>query len=65
MLLNHGAGKLLRVPWTARISNQSILNEISPECSLEGRMPKGKALVLWSPDAKSQLIGKDYDVGKD
>ena len=28
--------RLLRVPWTARRSNQSILNEISPECSLEG-----------------------------
>ena len=30
--------KLLRVPWTARRSNQSILKEISPECSLEGLM---------------------------
>ena len=30
--------KLLRVPWTARRSNQSILKEISPECSLEGWM---------------------------
>ena len=34
--------KLLRVPWTARRSNQSILNEISPECSLEGLMLKLK-----------------------
>ena len=33
---------LLRVPWTARRSNQSILNEISPECSLEGLMLKLK-----------------------
>ena len=33
---------LLRVPWTARISNQSILKEISPECSLEGLMFKLK-----------------------
>ena len=32
--------RLLRVPWTARISNQSILKEISPECSLEGLMLK-------------------------
>ena len=32
--------KLLRVSWTARRSNQSILNEISPGCSLEGLMPK-------------------------
>ena len=34
--------RLLRVPWTARRSNQSILNEISPECSLEGLMLKLK-----------------------
>ena len=33
---------LLRVPWTARRSNQSILNEISPGCSLEGLMLKVK-----------------------
>ena len=32
--------RLLRVPWTARRSNQSILKEISPECSLEGLMLK-------------------------
>ena len=32
--------RLLRVPWTARRSNQSILKEISPECSLEGVMLK-------------------------
>ena len=32
--------KILRVPWTARRSNQSILNEISPEHSLEGLMLK-------------------------
>jgi len=32
----------LRVPWTARRSNQSILKEISPECSLEGMMLKLK-----------------------
>ena len=34
--------KLLRVPWTSRRSNQSILKEISPECSLEGMMLKLK-----------------------
>ena len=34
--------RLLRVPWTARRSNQSILTEISPECSLEGLMLKLK-----------------------
>ena len=44
--------RLLRVPWTARRSNQSILKELSPECSLEGLMLKLK-LVLWPPHAKS------------
>ena len=34
--------RLLRVPWTARRSNQSILKEICPECSLEGLMLKLK-----------------------
>ena len=34
--------RLLRVPWTAKISNQTILKEISPECSLEGLMLKLK-----------------------
>ena len=38
MFLNCGAGGDLRVPWTARRSNQSILKEISPGCSLEGLM---------------------------
>ena len=43
MLLNCGVGeKLLRVPWTARRSNQSILKEISPGISLEGLMLKLK-----------------------
>ena len=32
----------MRVPWSARRSNQSILKEISPGCSLEGKMPKLK-----------------------
>ena len=40
--------RLLRVPWTARISNQSILKEISPEYSLEGLMLKLKANILAS-----------------
>ena len=39
--------RLLRVPWTARRSNQSILKEISAECSLEGMMLKLKLLRLW------------------
>ena len=45
--------RLLRVPWTARRSNQSILKEITSGCSLEGLMLKLKPQVLWPPDAKS------------
>ena len=40
MLLNCGVGEDLRVPWTARRSNQSILKEINPGISLEGMMLK-------------------------
>ena len=42
MLFNCGVGEDLRVPWTARRSNQSILKEISPGCSLERMMLKLK-----------------------
>ena len=42
MLLNCGVGEDSRAPWTARRSNQSILKEISPGCSLEGMMLKLK-----------------------
>ena len=48
----------MRVLWTARRSNQSILGKINPEYSLKGP-------ILWPPDAKSRLIGKDLDIGKD
>ena len=63
MFLNRSARerRLLRVPWTARRSNQSILKEIDHECSLEGMMLK---LKLWPSDAKSRVIGKDPDAGK-
>ena len=60
--------KLLRVPWTARRSNQSILKEISPEYSLEGLMLKLKLQYMgsWSsPDMKNWLIRKDPDTGKE
>ena len=56
--------RLLRVPWTARRSNQSILNRINPEYSLERLMLKLK-LQHWPPDGKSQLTGKNPDAGKD
>ena len=45
--------RLLRVPWTARRSNQSILKEISPEYSLEGLMLKLTLQYLGEPDAKN------------
>ena len=56
--------RLLRVHWTARRSNQSILKEINPEHSLKGLMLKLR-LQLWPTDVKSQLNGKDPDAGKD
>ena len=58
--------RLLRVPWTARTSNQSILKEISPEYSPEGLMNiEAETPILWPPDAKEWLIWKDLDAGKD
>ena len=45
--------KLLRVRWTARRSNQSILKVISPEYSLEGLMVEAETPILWPPDAKN------------
>ena len=50
--------------WTAT-SNQSILKEINPEYSLEGLVLKLMLQILWPPDAKSRLTGKDPDAGKD
>ena len=45
--------RFLRVPWTTRRSNQSILKEISPEYSLEGLMLRLKLPILWPPDVKN------------
>ena len=59
--------RLLRVPWTARISNQSILKEISPEYSLEGLMLKLKLQhfghLMWRADSfeKTLMLGKIED----
>ena len=56
--------RLLRVPWTERRSNQSILKEISPECSLEGLMPKLKLQyfghMMWRANSleKTLMLGK-------
>ena len=56
---------LLRVPWTARRSNQSILKEISPWDFFGRNDAKAETLVLWPPHEKSWLIGKDSDAGRD
>ena len=60
MLLNCGAGEDLRVPWTARRSNQSILKEISPEYSLEGLMLKLKLQyfghLMWRIDSLEKIL---------
>ena len=45
--------RLLKVPWTARRSNQTILKEISPEFSLRRADVEGEAPILWSLDAKN------------
>ena len=64
MLLNCGVEEDLRVPWTARRSNQSILKEISPEYSLEGLMLKLKLQyfghLMWRTDSfeKTLMLGK-------
>ena len=57
--------RLLRVPWTARRSNQAILKEISPGWYLEGLMLKLKLQYFGHSSAKSRFIRKDPNVGKD
>ena len=63
MLLNCGVGEDSWVSWTARISNQSILKEISPGCSLEGLMLKLKLQyfghLMWRVDSleKTLMLG--------
>ena len=63
MLLNCGWRRLLRVPWTTRRSNQSILEEISPDYSLQGLLLKLKLQYLgplmWRTDSfKTLMLGK-------
>ena len=64
MLFNCGAGEDLRVPWTARRSNESILKEIKPEYSLKGLMLKLKlqyfSHLMWRTDSleKTLMLGK-------
>ena len=56
--------RLLRVPWTARRSNQSILKEISPECSLEGLMLKLKLQYFVYLMLRANSLGKTLMLGK-
>ena len=56
---------LLRIPWTARRCNQSILKEISPEFSLEGLMLRLKLQHLGHLMGRTDSLGKDPDAGID
>ena len=56
--------RLLRVPWTARRSNQSILKETSPECSLEGLMLKLKLQHFGHLMRRADLFEKTLMLGK-
>ena len=56
--------RLLRVPWTARRSNQSILNEISPGCSLKGLMLKLKLQYFGHLMRRTDSFEKTLMVGK-
>ena len=56
---------LFWVPWTARRSNQSILKEINPECSLEGLMLKLKLQYFGHRMRRTDSFGKNPDAGKD
>ena len=64
MLLNCDVGEDLRVPWTARKSNQSILKEISPGCSLVGLIVKLKLLYFGHLMQKADLFEKTLMLGK-
>ena len=57
--------RLLRVPWTARRSNQSILKEINPEYSLKGPMVKLKLQYFGHLMQRADSLDKDPDAGKD
>ena len=56
--------RLLKVPWTARRSNQYILKDISPECSLEGLMLKLKLQYLGHLMRRADSLEKTLMLGK-
>ena len=57
-------GRLFRVPWTARRSNQSILKEVSPECSLKGLMLKLKVQYFGHLMRRTDSFEKILMLGK-
>ena len=64
MLLNGGVGEDLRVRWTARRSNQSILKEISPEYTLEGLILKLKLQYFGHLMQRTNSLDKTLMLGK-
>ena len=64
MLLNYGFGEDLKVPWTARGTNQSILKEISPEYSLEELMLKLKLQYFSYLMQRADSLEKTLMLGK-
>ena len=64
MLLNCGVGEDLRVPWTARRSNRSILKEISPEYALEGLMLRLKLQYFGHLVRRTDSFEKTLMLGK-
>ena len=64
MLLNCGVGEDLRVPWTARRSNQSVLKAINPEYSLEGLILKLKLQYFGHLMRRANSLEKTLMLGK-
>ena len=64
MLFTCGVGRLLRVPWTARRSNQSIIKEVNPEYSLKGLMLKLKLQYFGHLMQRADSLEKTLMLGK-
>ena len=65
MLLNCGVGEDLRGPWTARKSEIKLVHPKGNQSWVFIGRTDAEAPILWPPDAKSRLIRKDPDAGKD
>ena len=64
MLLNCGVGEDLRIPWTARRSNQSILKEMNPEYSVEALMLKLKLQYIGHQMQRADSLENTLMLGK-